>query len=379
MKILQMVHTLDTRTGGVAQATILLSNEMARQGHEVEITTLDPAGSEALKATKLPVYAVGRSAHGYGYAPKLLPWLQRHGRNYDCVIVNGCWQYSGFAAWRRFHDSPIPYYVFPHGMLDPWFKRTYPLKHLKKWAYWPWGEYRILRDARGVIFTSEAELLQARESFWLYDVRERIAPLGLDVPAVVSRDDFFARFPELKDKRIVLFLGRLHVKKGPDILIDAFARALPDDSSVVLVIAGPDQDGFEKKLRARAQRAGVADRVVFTGMLGGAVKWGALRAAEVFALPSHQENFALAVAEALACGTPVLISNAINIWREVQEDRAGFVDDDDLAGTERLLRRWFTADEAERTAMRRAAANCFAKRFEIGRAAASLLGILSES
>src|SRR3954447_4477647 len=268
MKILQMVHTLDTRTGGVAQATILLSEEMAQQGHEVEITTLDP---EAPTATKLPVHALGRSAHGYGYAPKLLPWLKRHGRNYDSVIVNGCWQYSGFAAWRRFHDSPIPYYVFPHGMLDPWFKRTYPLKHLKKWTYWPWGEYRILRDARGVIFTSDAERMQARESFWLYDVRERIAPLGVEVPLVVSADDFFARFPELQGKRIVLFLGRLHVKKGPDILIDAFARAAPNDSSIVLVIAGPDQDGFEKKLRARAQRSGVADRIIFTGMLDGAV------------------------------------------------------------------------------------------------------------
>ncbi|MFL6594339.1 MAG: glycosyltransferase [Chthoniobacterales bacterium] len=379
MKILQMVHSLDTRTGGVAQATILLSEEMARQGHRVEITTLDPQGSQAIGATKLPVHALGRTVHGYGYAPKLLPWLKRHGRNYDCVIVNGCWQYSGFAAWRRFHGSPIPYYVFPHGMLDPWFKRTYRLKHLKKWAYWPWGEYRILRDARGVIFTSESELLQARESFWLYDVRERIATLGVAVPLVVSRDDFFARFPELRDKRIVLFLGRLHVKKGPDILIDAFARAVSNEKSVVLVIAGPDQDGFEKKLRARAERSGVGDRIVFTGMLEGAVKWGALRAAEVFALPSHQENFALAVAEALACGTPVLISNAINICREVQEDRAGFADTDDLAGTERLLRRWFATDEAERAEMRRAGANCFAKRFEIGRAAASLLTIIGES
>ncbi|MDQ6860959.1 MAG: glycosyltransferase [Verrucomicrobiota bacterium] len=379
MKILQMVQTLDARSGGVARAVVLLSEEIARHGHEVEITTLDLDASASAGATTLPVHALGRGPQGYGYSPRLAPWLKRHGRNYDCVIVNGCWQYSGLVAWRRFRNSPVPYYVFPHGMLDPWFKRTYPLKHLKKWIYWPWAEYRVLRDARGVIFTSDAERLQARGSFWLYHARERVAPLGVEVPLVASRDDFFARFPQLEGKRLVLFLGRLHVKKGPDILIDAFSRAAPNDPSVVLVIAGPDQEGFEKKLRARAERSGLQERIAFAGMLEGAVKWGALRAAEVFALPSHQENFALAVVEALACGTPVLISDKINIWREVQNDSAGLVESDDRAGTERLLRRWFAMDESERTAMRRAAANCFSKRFEIGGAAALLLKILAET
>ena len=374
-----MVQTLDPTTGGVVRAVLLLSEEMARQGHEVEITTLDPKDSPNETPTTLPVHELGRSNRGYGFSPYLQQWLDRHGRNYDCVIVNGCWQYSGFAAWRRFHKSPIPYYVMPHGMLDPWFKRTYALKHLKKWLYWPWGEYRILRDARAVIFTSDAERLQARESFWLYKVRERVAPLGVEVPLVVSTDEFFARFPQLQGKRIVLFLGRLHVKKGVDILIDAFTRVAATDSSVVLVIAGPDDNPFATKMRARATRCDLADRIVFTGMLEGDVKWGALRAAEVFILPSHQENFALAVVEALACGTPVLISRPINIWNEVQQDGAGFVDSDDRAGTERLLQRWFALNENERRAMRRSAANCFAKRFEIGRAAALLLKVLTET
>src|SRR5947209_939523 len=193
-----MVQSLDATTGGVARAVVLLSEEMALQGNQVEIATLDTRDSLPANATTLPVYALGRTPHGYGYSPFLLPWLKRHGRNYDCVIVNGCWQYSGLAARRRFHNSPIPYYVFPHGMLDPWFKRTYPLKHWKKWLYWPWAEYRVLRDARGVIFTSETERLQARESFWLYKVRERVAPLGVEVPLLVSTDEFFARFPELR-------------------------------------------------------------------------------------------------------------------------------------------------------------------------------------
>ncbi|HEX8678933.1 MAG TPA: glycosyltransferase [Chthoniobacterales bacterium] len=376
MKILQMVQSLDARSGGVTRAVILLSEEMARQGHHVEITTLDTPGSPHVNATTLPVHALGRTPHGYGYSPQLLPWLQRHGRDFDCAIVNGCWQYSGFAAWRCFAGTPIPYFVFPHGMLDPWFKRTYPLKHLKKWLYWPWGEYRVLRDARAVIFTSDAERVQARESFSLYDARERVSSLGIEAPPTASADDFFDRFPELRGKRIVLFLGRLHVKKGCDLLIDAFARAAPNDRSLVLVMAGPADDAYAAELRDRAGRSGAGDRVVFTGMIEGAVKWGALRAADVFILPSHQENFALAVVEALACDLPVLISNQINICREVEDDGAGFVDLDDRAGTERLLTRWFEATEDERNAMRRRAGDSFRKRFEIGPAAASLLRVL---
>ncbi len=379
MKILQTVQTLDARAGGVARAVVSLSEAIAAAGHETEVVTLDPPGSPFLGATPLKVHALGTGRGGYGYAPDLLPWLRAEGGRFDRVIVNGLWQYPGFAVWRRYAGSTTPYFVFPHGMLDPWFKRAYPLKHLKKWFYWPWGEYRVLRDARAVIFTSEEERRQARESFWLYRSREVIAPLGVETPPEGSAEEFFERFPSLRNKRIILFLGRLHPKKGCDLLIDAFARTVPDDERVVLVIAGPDQAGWEKELRLRAAQSGKSGRIVFTGMLEGSAKWAALRAAEVFALPSHQENFGLSVVEALACGLPVLISKPVNIWNEVNQDGAGSVDSDDLAGTERLLRRWFDAADFEKTAMRQRAVDCFKKRFEISRAAALLLKVLREA
>ncbi len=379
MRILQTVQTLDVRTGGVVRAVLLLSEALAAKGHEVEIVTLDPPGSENVNATTLNVHPLGTGKPGYGYAPALLPWLKEHAQNFDRVIVNGMWQYPGFAVWRAFAGTSTPYFVYPHGMLDPWFKRTYPLKHLKKWLYWPLGEYRVLRDARGVIFTSEEERLAARESFWLYRCRELISPLGVAAPAAATSDEFLARFPDLRGKRIVLFLGRLHPKKGCDLLVDAFARTAPADESVVLVMAGPDQTGWEAELKSRAAALGTEHRVLFTGMLDGSLKWSALAAAEVFVLPSHQENFALSVAEALACGVPALISNRVNIWREVQEDGAGFVEPDDAAGTERLLRRWFETPEPERVALRGKAADCFRNQFEIDRAATSLLNILSNA
>lgn len=378
MRILQIVRTLDARSGGVARAVISLSERLARRGHTVEIASLDASASARLSETLLKVHPLGRGSGGYGYSPHLLPWLKRRGGNYDAVIVHGLWQYSGLAAWRRYASSAIPYYVFPHGMLDPWFKRTYPLKHLKKWLYWPWAEYRILRDARAVIFTSEEERRQARKSFWLYRCREAISPLGVEAPERAEADEFLALFPQLQDKRVVLFLGRLHPKKGCDLLIDAFARVAPNEPSLTLVFAGPDQIGWQEELAARAERTGLSERVLFTGMLEGSTKWSALRTAEVFVLPSHQENFGLSVAEALAHSLPVLISDRVNIWREVQADDAGYVENDDLPGTTRLLQRWLAASPATREMMKANAQRCFAERFEIGQAAESLLGILDE-
>ncbi len=171
LKILQLVHTLDPSVGGVATSVLALSRGLARRGHKSDIVVLDDPSATWIANVDLTVHALGSGLTSYRYSRALLPWLREYGGDYDRVIVNGIWQYLSFAAWRRYAGSSIPYYVFPHGMLDPWFKETFPLKHLKKWLYWPWAEYRVLRDAAGVIFTSEEERLQARKSFRLYRAR----------------------------------------------------------------------------------------------------------------------------------------------------------------------------------------------------------------
>ncbi len=290
---------------------------------------------------------------------------------------------SGSISVSRRGDATLnrrsPYFVFPHGMLDPWFKETFPLKHLKKWLYWPWGDYRVLRDAAAVIFTAEEERLLARKSFWLYRVREKISPLGVETPTPPSseaRENFFRRFPQLRDKRILLFLGRLHPKKGCDLLIEALAQT--NDNSVSLVLAGPDQVGWQTALQQQVDHLNLQSRVVFAGMLEGETKQAALAVADAFVLPSHQENFGMAVVEALAVGLPVLISNRINIWREVDQDGAGYVESDNLSGTLRLLNRWIAAPQNVRDGMRANARRCFEQRFQIDKATDSLLQILTE-
>lgn len=379
LKILQMVHTLDPGVGGVAAAVLELSRGLAKRGHKVEIVVLDDPSAAWVANIDLTVHALGTGLTSYRYSRVLLPWLRQHGGDYDRVIVNGIWQYLTFAAWRRYAGSSIPYYVFPHGMLDPWFKKTFPLKQLKKWLYWPWAEYRVLRDAEAVIFTSEEERLLARKSFWLYRAREKVSPLGVEAPPILSnaKSEFLSRYPQLQNTRNFLFLGRLHPKKGCDILLDAFARIRSNDP-ISLIMAGPDQIGWEPDLRRQVARLNLTDRVVFTGMLQGAMKQGALASADAFILPSHQENFGISVVEALAAGLPVLISERVNIWREIDADRAGYIESDNVEGTIRLLQRWIDTAPTERETMRQNARNCFEQRFEIDRAVDSLLQVLNE-
>ncbi len=379
LKILQLVHTLDPSVGGVAASVLALSRGLARRGHKLDIVVLDDSASPWLADIALPIHALGAGLTSYRYSSKLLPWLKKQGGDYDRVIVNGIWQYLSFAAWRRYAGSSIPYYVFPHGMLDPWFKETFPLKHLKKWLYWPWAEYRVLRNAAAVIFTSEEERSQARKSFWLYRCREKVSPVGVEAPPISSnaKSEFLSRYPQLQNTRIFLFLGRLHPKKGCDMLLEAFAQMRSNDS-ISLILAGPDQVGWESDLRRQVTRLNLTNRVVFTGMLEGSMKQGAFANAEAFVLPSHQENFGISVVEALAARVPVLISNRVNIWPEIEADRAGYVESDDLAGTTRLLQRWIDTAPAEREMVRENARRCFEQRFEINRAVESLLQILNE-
>jgi glycosyltransferase involved in cell wall biosynthesis len=375
MKILRSVHTLDPAVGGPIESVRQSSAALARRGHQVEIVCLDPPNDSRIAGFPVPVHALGPGRGSYAYAPRLTEWIKERAGDFDIVIIHGLWQYSGLGAWLALRNTTTPYVVFPHGMLDPWFKQTYPLKHLKKLFYWLGAERRILRDAAAVLFTSEEERRLAEKSFPFFRGNKVVVNYGTagpDVDLEAARREFLTTFPLLRGQRFLLFLGRLHEKKGCDLLIEAFA-AVRKMAPPHLVIAGPCAD---EVYRLSLKKMAEGMPITFAGMLSGNVKWGAFAAADAFVLPSHQENFGIAVAESLACETPVLISNKVNIWREIVADEAGFTDEDDLAGTARLLERWLRTSEAERQSMRANARKCFERRFEIEQATSSLLSIL---
>ncbi len=382
MKLLHVTHSLDPAVGGPAECIRQMSLAALADGHEVAIACLDDPAAPWLQDYPLPVHGCGPPRAGsYGYAPALWPWLLAHAPAADMLVAHGLWQYNGSAVRRAARRVGRPYAIFPHGMLDPWFKRSNPGKHVKKLAYWLASERANVRAASALLFTAEEERRLAHGTFPCYRATERVVGLGTAAPpedAELQRAHFLKRFPQLAATRNLLFLGRIQAKKGCDLLIEAFATAGQGRDDLRLVMAGPDREGWRAELERLAEARGVGARLVWTGMLQGLEKWGAFRACEAFALPSHQENFGIAVAEALACGLPVLISDRINIWREVVGDGAGLVAGDDLPGTRSLLARWYALPGTERLAMGAAARRCFANRYEIRTSTRRLMAVLGE-
>ena len=382
MRFLHIMPSADPHGGGPIEGVKQRGLQLQKMGHSVEVVTLDDPSSPGVQNHPLKVHALGPTGGRYGYNPRLVPWLMANARGYDLLVINGMWQYHAFGAWRALRRLKVPYVVFTHGMLDPWFKHTYPLKHLKKWLYWPWADYRVLRDAAAVLFTTEEERLLARQSFWLYKAREKVVAYGTRTPPA-NRTELAAMFlekhPQLRGKRLLLFLSRIQEKKGCDLLVAAFAQLASHYPDVDLVMAGPDQTGWMATLKQQAEQLGVAARIHWPGMLQGDAKWGAFYASEAFVLPSHQENFGIAVAEALGCGLPVLISNKVNIWREVQGAAAGLVAEDDLAGTVQNLQAWLCMPTNQRQHMAVQAQKLFAEHFTVEAMANSLLTLPAEA
>jgi glycosyltransferase involved in cell wall biosynthesis len=386
MRVLHLFHSIAPATGGPGEAVRQLARAAAGLGQRHEIVTLDGPGPAWAHDAAFPIHALGRPGHApsrWGYAPALRPWLRRHGEAFDAWVVHGLWQYPGFVAPAEAQRCGTPYLVAPHGMLDPWFREQARARHLRKALYWKLIEHRVLQRACGVLFMADDESRRAQGSFRPYAVRPLVVGLGVAPPTSAAGgadggEAFFAVHPTLRGRRVLLFLGRLHRKKGIDLLLDAFARTVADEPALALVVAGPDDDGQLAPLQARAHALGLGpQQLVWAGLLQGTMKWSALAAAEAFVLPSHQENFGLAVAEALAAGTPVLVSRRVAVWPRVVEAGAGLAEEDSAAGTLALLRAWAAATPAARASFRAAARACFAEHFEAAAAARRWAGAIS--
>ncbi|MFZ2021259.1 MAG: glycosyltransferase [Terracidiphilus sp.] len=354
MKVLHVIGSLSPREGGPPEVTRQLARSYLEGGDTMEVLCQDPPGSTFLSDMPCPVHALGQRLIGrYGLSPKLWSWLRNNVGRFDAVVMQGIWTFPGVAVRVTARKAGIPYGIFPHGALDPWFNKKYPLKHLKKIVYWP-IQYPVLRDAKAVFFTSKLEPDLAKTSFTPNEWNTVIFPNGIYEPGsdpAETIETFYNSYSSLKGRRYFLYLARIHEKKGCDLLLKAFARIAPSAPDLDLVIAGPDQDGYKATLQRLADELGIAGRIVWPGIIANDLKWGALRAAEAFILPSHQENFGIAVVESLAANRPVLISNQVNIWPDIQGAQIGLVEDDTLEGTERLMRRWMELPKAERDAM----------------------------
>lgn len=385
MRILQVIDSLSPAAGGPPEAVrqLVRAYEQEHAADQVEVVCLDRPDEPFLSGIPCPVHALGESFLGrFALSPRLWRWLRSHAGRFDGMLMHGIWSFPDIAVRSAARRAGIPYGIFVHGALDPWFNRTYPMKHLKKSLYWPL-QYAVLRDAAAVFFTTSIERDLAKSSFHPNQWNSIVVPFGIAdsgdsrEESVRQVEQFYAAIPTLRGRSFLLFMGRIQEKKGCDLLLEAFGRVAPAFPGMDLVIAGPDQAGSQSKLQAQAERLRIGGKIHWPGMIRGDLKWGALRACDAFVLPSHQENFGISVVEALCVGRPVLISNQVNIWPEIEADGVGLIEDDTLDGTERLLRRWFQLSPVEKDAMAGRARACFLRQYTMNRAVSVIHRVFS--
>ncbi|WP_316786291.1 glycosyltransferase [Pedobacter frigiditerrae] len=383
MKILHVMSSLDPAAGGVTQAVKTMINGLNELEVNNQVACLDDPRNSFLSNLPFKIYAFGPNKTPWKFAPALLNWLKINMDGYDVVIVHGLWQYHTYAtikAIKTLKGIKPKLYVMPHGMLDPYFQKAKgrKIKAIRNWAFWKLIEKQLVNNATGLLFTCEAERNLAATTFSPYQPRATVVVgLGVEAPPMFT-PRMEAAFNEKIGKSLkeyLIYLGRIDQKKGVDLLVKAYLRLVSEKENLPpLVIAGP---GLDTPFGAAIlQLVNGNKNVLFPGMLSGDAKWGAFYGASTFILPSHQENFGIAVVEALACGKPVLISDQVNIWNEIVAGLAGLVANDTELGTYNLLRDWFEKKDKEKKDMCIFALDTFNSRFSVENAAKCLLGAI---
>ncbi|MCR9295237.1 MAG: glycosyltransferase [bacterium] len=398
-RVLRVIASMDPVTGGPCQGIRNSVPALTLLGWENEVVCLDAAEAEYGVEDPFPIHRKGPGKGPWMYNSRLSLWLKRHLVDFDSVIIHGLWLYNSYAVTkvmaelRRAGAQKLPtVFVMPHGMLDPWFQRTKTrrMKAYRNWVFWKWMEHRVIEEAEAVLFTCQRELELARVPFRPYRPRkEHNVGYGVAAPPPEKQEmhrAFRTSCPGIADKPYLLFLSRIHPKKGVDLLLKAYAAISKEDSGrqlPSLVIAGPLDSAFAREMQNQAKRLGLvtpdgrSEQVHFPGLLSGDNKWGAIYGCDAFILPSHQENFGIAVVEALACGRPALISNQVNISSDLESDGAALVYADHDSGLTGILRDWFDFSLDKRMSMGESAVESYRRRYLPRSAAVRLIEAIS--
>lgn len=341
LRILHVIQTLSPQYGGPVTALNALVKEQAKAGHEATVCTTDCGNTSQ---QKLPadhfqtLYPDGIELKVFPgtftpllVSPGLAKWLRRTLGSFDIVHIHGLYRFPATYAAYQAHKQSVPYIIRPHGALDPYLYDKSSQSVWLKRLYERWFDLPNLHAAGAIHYTAEEE--RERASFLRLQAPSFVIPNGID----------WSRFERLPvrgafrtghgygDEPLVLFLGRLHFKKGLDLLIPAFDTVRHRFPEAKLAIVGPENDDYGHRVRGWVAERGLNDAVSFVGHLDGPDVVQAYVDADMFVLPSYTENFGMTVVEAMACGLPVVISDQVNIHAEVAASGGGLVTRCDIA------------------------------------------------
>jgi len=331
--------------GGPIVSVHSLNRALVKKGVEITVYTTDtglsgkvPVNQKAdvdgvrvfyFEFTKLFEFM---GATGWQFSSRMTRALRGTLRAFDLIYLPAIWNYpTAVAAYysRRYRK---PYVISPRGTLYPY---TAAKKAWKKRLYYRTIAERDLKNAAAIHYTTEDEAEQCHSRLGLKN-RAIIIPNGIDLTEFADlpeKERLRDRYPFLEDKKVILFLSRINWKKGLDLLSKAYGRLARERDDVHLLIVGPDERGYKRKVVGWLEDEGVWERVTFAGMLTGEEKLATYAGSDLFVLPSYSENFGMAVVEAMACGLPVVISDRVGIYKEVKRAKAGIIiqpDSEDL-------------------------------------------------
>ncbi len=325
----EVVSHLHPKYGGLSAAVPALGQRLARANNlDISLAAfvapgerIQPSGYDTSHITFWPAsrrpWLLGRFNQDRVHKSLRSTFLD-HLRGADGVHIHGLWEQSTSTAAHAARSLRIPYLISAHGMLEPWALRN---KRVKKHLYAHLIERPNVAGAACLHALTRAE---ARH-YIAFGAGSPIAiiPNGVDIPSRRDPSLFLNQFPAAQGRRIILFLGRLHPKKGLDLLLQAWATLAFRHPDALLVLAGPDSEGTQARLEALIAQHRLRENVLFTGMLREAQKWSALAAAEAFVLPSYSEGLSVGVLEALGMALPVIVTEPCNM-PEVEESHAGW-------------------------------------------------------
>jgi glycosyltransferase involved in cell wall biosynthesis len=333
VRALHVIPSLSLKHGGPSVALPALARALRSQNISVTVATTDDDGPS--KRLDVPLTKPLTTADGvryfyfrknidfYKFSWSLTRWLEKHVQEFDLLHIHALFSYASTGAAVVAKHKGIPYIIRPLGVLNEWGMRN--RRHVMKMASVRLIESRILRNATAIQYTTERERREAATSVPIVkDVRSAVISLPVETKQV-SGERFFEKFPTAKGKNIILFLSRIHQKKGLELLLEAFRRVRWNNPFAILVIAGDGAAEYVSILKRRAHDMHLEDDVVWAGFLEGDDKQAAFAAATVFVLPSFSENFGIAAAEALASGVPVVLTEQVGLSEEVQAAEAGVI------------------------------------------------------
>ncbi len=349
MKIVHYLSEIQLFHGGVVRAVLDLCAALAKAGHDVHLLTFQD--DDVPKDWKRGGPLIPRS-HTLHWPERAKPI--RRFKKEDLLVAEGIiagsrvlhlhvpWEHTNTQLAAIANLRAIPYVLSIHGMLDDW---TIAQGHTwMKRAYLMLAGRRTLRQAAAVLCTAEAERTQATQ--WFTNPRTEVLPLLFDLDPFkrpidpADADDLLARIPG--EGPIILFLSRLHPKKGVEHLLDAAAALWKQGLKFRLAIAGSADahaHGYDHRLHAYAQRLGVADRAAFLGLVTGGPKTALIKASRAMVLPTHQENWGFAPLESLALARPVITTRGVDIWPELERSGGAIITTQSPADLAKEIRR----------------------------------------